>query len=216
MLNKALITAIILFGLFYVFCYSVIPVSLQLIFKVIPMILIIVLATTQNVPHIKKYKTLIIIGLIFCMIGDYTLRFFLFGLSSFLIGHIFYIFAFARTSERKVPVYAKVILLACGACMALLIAGTVFKSGEVVLGFAVCAYISVILIMGWTSFRTGSTLSLIGAMLFIASDSFLAVDKFVTPLPFSHEFIMLTYYSAQLLITLSIIQYAEIRSKVLQ
>jgi uncharacterized membrane protein YhhN len=100
--------------------------------------------------------------------------------------------------------------------MAVWIAGTVFSSGEIVLGIAVIAYISVILTMGWTAIRTGSTYATIGALLFISSDSYLAINKFVMPLPFSHEFIMLTYYSAQILIALSISQYSEIRSKVLQ
>ncbi len=38
---------------------------MKLIFKVIPMILIILLAATQKVLHTKKYQMLIIIGLIF-------------------------------------------------------------------------------------------------------------------------------------------------------
>lgn len=216
MAKKIIIACITVLGLYYIFFFSHITESMKLIFKVIPMILIILLAATQKVLHIKKYQMLIIIGLIFCMIGDYTLRWFLFGLTSFLIGHIFYIFAFAGTNTRKVPVSARILLLVYGLSMAIWIASTVFKSGETVLSIAVLAYISVILMMGWTSIRTGSTFATIGAMLFIASDSYLAINKFVMPLPFSHEVIMLTYYSAQLLIALSILQYSEIRSKVIQ
>ena len=100
--------------------------------------------------------------------------------------------------------------------MAIWIASTVFKSGETVLTFAVLAYISIILTMGWTAIRTGSPFAIIGALLFIASDSYLAINKFIMPLPFAHEVIMMTYYSAQILIALSILQYSEIRSKVVQ
>ncbi|MGA3601466.1 lysoplasmalogenase [Lysinibacillus agricola] len=214
--KKILLTCIMLFGLYYIFFFSQIAESLKLVFKVIPMLLIIILAATQKNLGIKKYQLLIVIGLVFCMVGDYTLQWFLFGLTSFLIGHIFYIFAFSSTNERQVPTWAKIVLLVYGASMAVWIVGTVFSSGDVVLGFAVIAYISVILTMGWTAIKTGSTFATIGALLFIASDSYLAVDKFVMPLPFSHEFIMLTYYSAQILIALSILQYSEIRSKVLQ
>ncbi|MDM5246129.1 MULTISPECIES: lysoplasmalogenase [unclassified Lysinibacillus] len=216
MSKKILIPFIILFGLYYIFFFSHIAESLKLVFKVIPMLLIIILAATPKNLGIKKYQLLIVIGLVFCMVGDYTLQWFLVGLTSFLIGHIFYILAFSSTNERQVPTWAKIVLLVYGGSMAVWIVGTVFSSGEVVLGFAVIAYISVILTMGWTAIRTGSTLATIGAMLFIASDSYLAIDKFVMPLPFSHEFIMLTYYSAQILIALSILQYSEIRSKVLQ
>ncbi|WP_068985942.1 lysoplasmalogenase [Lysinibacillus xylanilyticus] len=216
MSKKILLTLIMLFGFYYIFFFSQIAESLKLVFKVIPMLLIIILAATQKNLGIKKYQLLIIIGLVFCMVGDYTLQWFLIGLTSFLIGHIFYIFAFSSTNERQVPTWAKIVLLVYGASMAVWIVGTVFSSGDVVLGFAVIAYISVILTMGWTAIKTGSTFATIGALLFIASDSYLAVDKFVMPLPFSHEFIMLTYYSAQILIALSILQYSEIRSKVLQ
>ncbi|MGE7929772.1 lysoplasmalogenase [Lysinibacillus xylanilyticus] len=216
MSKKVLLAFIILFGLYYIFFLSHIPESLILIFKVIPMLLIIILAATPKNLGIKKYQLLIVIGLVFCMVGDYTLQWFLIGLTSFLIGHIFYIFAFSSTNERQVPTWAKIVLLVYGASMAVWIAGTVFSSGEIVLGIAVIAYISVILTMGWTAIRTGSTFATIGALLFISSDSFLAINKFVMPLPFSHEFIMLTYYSAQILIALSISQYSEIRSKVLQ
>ncbi|PJO41368.1 lysoplasmalogenase [Lysinibacillus xylanilyticus] len=216
MSKKVLLAFIILFGLYYIFFLSHIPESLILIFKVIPMLLIIILAATSKNLGIKKYQLLIVIGLVFCMIGDYTLQWFLIGLTSFLIGHIFYIFAFSSTNERQVPTWAKIVLLVYGASMAVWIVGTVFSSGEIVLGIAVIAYISVILTMGWTAIRTGSTYATIGALLFISSDSYLAINKFVMPLPFSHEFIMLTYYSAQILIALSISQYSEIRSKVLQ
>ncbi|MGE7912012.1 lysoplasmalogenase [Lysinibacillus xylanilyticus] len=216
MSKKVLLAFIILFGLYYIFFLSHIPESLILIFKVIPMLLIIILAATSKNLGIKKYQLLIVIGLVFCMVGDYTLQWFLIGLTSFLIGHIFYIFAFSSTNERQVPTWAKIVLLVYGASMAVWIAGTVFSSGEIVLGIAVIAYISVILTMGWTAIRTGSTFATIGALLFISSDSYLAINKFVMPLPFSHEFIMLTYYGAQILIALSISQYSEIRSKVLQ
>jgi len=214
--KKILLTCIILFGLYYIFFFSHITESLLLIFKVIPMLLIIILAALPKNLGVKKYQLLIIIGLVFCMIGDYTLQWFLIGLTSFLIGHIFYIFAFFSTNERQVPTWAKIVLLVYGVSMAVWIAGTVFSSGEVVLGIAVIAYISVILMMGWTAIRTGSKFATIGALLFISSDSYLAINKFVMPLPFSHEVIMLTYYSAQILIALSIFQYSEIRSKVLQ
>ncbi|WP_337991827.1 lysoplasmalogenase [Lysinibacillus sp. JNUCC 51] len=214
--KKVLLAFIILFGLYYIFFLSHIPESLILIFKVIPMLLIIILAARPKNLGIKKYQLLIVTGLVFCMVGDYTLQWFLIGLTSFLIGHIFYIFAFSSTNERQVPTWAKIVLLVYGASMAVWIVGTVFSSGEIVLGIAVIAYISVILTMGWTAIRTGSTFATIGALLFISSDSYLAINKFVMPLPFSHEFIMFTYYSAQILIALSISQYSEIRSKVLQ
>lgn len=46
----------------------------------------------------------------------------------------------------------------------------------------------------------------IGAVLFIISDSLIAVDKFFVPLTYRTSLIMITYYLAQLGITLSILE----------
>lgn len=212
MLQKVLITFILGFGLFYIFFISLIPNSFILIFKIIPMLLLIGLAISQRANNISKYKLLLIIGLIFCMIGDYAIaKVFEYGLLSFLIGHVFYISAFSTAHERKVPTAAKIPLLLFGIAMAFWIGGTLFSTDDTVLGIAVIAYMAVILAMGWSSIRTNSNFALIGALLFIASDTVLAINKFVIDIPYSHQLIMLTYYAAQLFITLSISQYSAIQ-----
>lgn len=53
---------------------------------------------------------------------------------------------------------------------------------------------------------TLSTLSLyLGGILFATSDGLLALDRFVTPLAHSQILVMTTYYAAQLLIALSVV-----------
>lgn len=213
MQQKLLLALILLFGLFYVFFFDLIDSSLKMVFKLIPMILIILLALSTNAKNVPRYKLLVIIGLIFCAIGDYALQWFIIGLTSFLIGHVFYIAAFRTTSEATTPKYVKVGLLLYGLLMGGWIGSTVYSDGDTVLAIAVWVYMAVILTMGWTSFRTKSRFAIIGAALFIASDSILAINKFVLDVPFSHELIMFTYYGAQLLIALSIAQYSDYRSK---
>lgn len=44
-----------------------------------------------------------------------------------------------------------------------------------------------------------------GSLLFILSDFVIAIDKFRHPVPYSHPVIMVTYYAAQLGITLSVV-----------
>lgn len=44
-----------------------------------------------------------------------------------------------------------------------------------------------------------------GALLFCISDFTIAVNKFTHPVPYSHTIIMVTYYAAQMLIALSVI-----------
>ncbi|MER2038318.1 MAG: lysoplasmalogenase [Solibacillus sp.] len=202
------------FGIYYVFFFQTIDSSVKMVFKLIPMILLIALAFTTRVQLKAPYYWLISIGLIFCAIGDYTLQWFIVGLSFFLTGHIFYIFAFRSTQEAKTPLSVKILLGLYGAFMVYWIAGNVFQKGDTVLAIAVIAYILVILTMGWTSFRTGCKYAIIGACLFIISDSILATNRFMFDVPYAHELIMFTYYGAQFFLMLSISQYFNTRNSV--
>ena len=215
-MRNVLLSLFTLFALFYVFFLNVLDEQWYMLFKLIPMILLLVLAFTTTTNHTKRYKLLVSIGLVFCAIGDYTLQWFLIGLSSFLIGHIFYIFAFRSTNEASTPLFTKIGLSVYGLVMAFWIAGSLFITNDYVMAVAVIAYICVILTMGWMSFRTGTIWAIVGALLFIASDSVLAVNKFTISVPFSHEIIMFTYYGAQLCFVMSIVKYDELRSKVVQ
>ncbi len=210
-MRNMLLMLAVLSGLYYVFGFDTIPAETKMVFKLFPMILIILFALSTRIRS-PRYYVLICTGLIFCAIGDYTLQWFIIGLISFLIGHIFYIAAFSEGKEH-VPNRVKAILLFYGAFMAAWMCSTLSTQGETVLAVAVFAYISVILGMGWMSFKTGSLYAKIGATFFILSDSILAVNKFITDIPFSHELIMITYYSAQIFISFSITQYYEIRNK---
>ncbi len=50
---------------------------------------------------------------------------------------------------------------------------------------------------------------LLGGILFATSDALLALDRFVTPLAHSQILVMTTYYAAQLLIALSVVDSHE-------
>lgn len=213
MTRKVLVLLFFGLGLYYVFFFHTIDSSLKMVFKLLPMILLIGLAFTTKVPIKSPYYWLISIGLIFCTIGDYTLQWFIIGLSFFLTGHIFYIFAFRSTNEAKTPLYVKIILAVFGAGTMFWIAGSLFQKGDTVLAIAVTAYILVILTMGWTAFRTGCVFAIIGAALFITSDTILAINRFMFDVTYAHELIMFTYYGAQLFLMLSIAQYFRNSSK---
>ncbi|MEK4423861.1 lysoplasmalogenase [Solibacillus sp. FSL K6-1523] len=216
MARKVLISLFLIFGIYYVFFINSIDPSVVMLFKLIPMLLLITLAFMTKLPTKLPYHWLISIGLIFCAIGDYTLQWFIVGLCFFLIGHIFYIFAFRTTNNAKPPLFVQILLGAYGLFMVVWIAGSVFKGGETILAIAVVAYMMVIFLMGLTSFRTGSPFAITGALLFIASDSVLAINKFMFDVAYSHQLIMFTYYGAQFFFMLSIVQYFNIRNKVVQ
>ncbi|MER2049813.1 MAG: lysoplasmalogenase family protein, partial [Solibacillus sp.] len=81
MARKVLILLFFGLGLYYVFFFESIDSSLKMVFKLLPMIFLIVLAFLTKV-HVKSpYYWLISIGLIFCAVGDYTLQWFIIGLS---------------------------------------------------------------------------------------------------------------------------------------
>ena len=216
MVNKILLALITLFSIIYIFRIGIEDSELIMLFKLIPMIFIITLALLTKAPRAKTYYTLISIGLVFCAIGDYTIQWFIVGLIFFLIGHLFYIAAFLSAKEQQSPKSLLAGLILYGTVMAIIIAGGLWQDGDVIMAIAVTGYISVILTMGWTAWRTKSNYAMIGAILFIISDSVLALNKFTVAIPAASEIIMITYYSAQVLLALSISQYSVTRNKVIQ
>ena len=216
MLRNTLLIIFFVFALFYIFFIDVISIESKMIFKLIPMLTLIIIAITTKVHLSTSYKTLLCIGLIFCSIGDYSLQWFIIGLSSFLIGHVFYILAFHQTNERSIPTYIKILLALYGLTMIIWVSGTLWQRADFILAIAVTVYILIILTMGLMSFKVGSSFAIIGALLFICSDTVLAINRFIYPIEYSHQLIMFTYYGAQLLLALSIAKYNEAQQKVVQ
>lgn len=204
MWNKILAVLIAVMGFIYIFFIPADPVSTKIVFKLIPMLLIILFAFMQPAGESKKYKVLIITGLVICMFADGLIYWFIIGLITFLIGHIWYIFAFRNIKAATIPKWAVILLLAYGITMIIWIAGNLWSKGEIILAFAVILYIAVILLMAWNAFQTANKFAIIGAILFVFSDSILAINRFIVEVPFSHAFIMISYYGAQFLFAYSI------------
>jgi len=168
----------------------------------------------------KPFHRIIILGLMFSMGGDIFLMFksedmFIFGLGSFLIAHIFYIVAFARNvsvSPIRVSAGHKIAIsvpfIAFVMVFLMLLKGYMLGNEKTEPLFPpVVVYASVIGCMGalaaWR-FRATSAASfrlvLAGALLFILSDSTIAVNKFISPVPQASLIVMGTYIAAQYLI----------------
>jgi alkenylglycerophosphocholine/alkenylglycerophosphoethanolamine hydrolase len=204
MARKLLVLAIIAMGIIYIFFIPEDPVGFKILMKLIPMALIILFALTTHALVSTIYKRIIITGLFVSMIADGVIYWFLAGLITFFIAHIFYIFAFRRESRKPVPKFVAGLLILYGVLMAVWIAGSQFMLGETVLGVAIIAYIFIILMMGWMAIRTRLKLAIVGALLFMISDSVLAIDRFVYTIPYRDAFVMVTYYAAQIFIAASI------------
>lgn len=204
MIQKLLIAAITMMGIIYIFFIPSDPVGFKIFMKLIPMALIILLAVSMPSLVSSTFKRIIIMGLFICMIADGVIYWFLAGLVTFFVGHIFYIFAFRHAARQPVPKPVAVLLILYGAGMSIWIAGSQFAIGENVLGVAIIAYIFIILLMGWMAIRTRLKLAITGAVLFMLSDSVLAINRFVYEIPFRDAIVMITYYGAQVFIAASI------------
>jgi uncharacterized membrane protein YhhN len=147
-------------------------------------------------------------ALVFSLAGDVFLmlpgNYFIPGLASFLVAHIFYIALFRQGQEWFPSKQALVGVLAVGAVMYSIVWGGL---NDPVLKIAVAAYVTVISLMAAQAIGrasvTGDAASrwvAVGACVFMVSDSLIAINKFVTPVALSSLWILATYYCAQMLI----------------
>lgn len=141
----------------------------------------------------------------FLMYDSISSNYFFLGLVSFLTAHILYCAVFFRRWNKiNSSAFWSVltILILYGLVLFLQLKHSL---GELL--FPVIIYVSAILLMALTAFKRNNRVTkesfklvFIGALLFIASDSILAINKFLNAVPYSHILVMGTYASAQFLI----------------
>jgi len=185
-----------------------------------PILLALFLLNAKNNP--SREKLFLIGALIFSLAGDVFLMFrredlFVFGLASFLIGHIAYILSFnGRIKAAHVSLVQKILtslpfIVFVLAFLWILHPYIVGKPETEPLFAPVSVYASVIALMGFTSFLRKKGVSDFGfwavfggAVLFMISDSCIAINKFIMDeqMPYKGLVIMSTYGIAQYLMTL--------------
>lgn len=156
------------------------------------------------------------LGLVFSLLGDIFLlrpdRAFLAGLAAFLLGHVFYIIGF--NSRPFVWSPAMLLPLAGILLISFLIGQSILRGLKRGKTFSrmkapVLAYmtaISLMVLSAWICFFRpdwsiqGATLSSLGAVSFLASDSILASDRFVRQRRWAGVALMITYHLGQVLI----------------
>ena len=166
-------------------------------------------------------KKILLTALTLSWIGDIILLFadkgelyFIGGLIAFLFSHIFYIVLF----NKQLKIYLKkskiiywigitIIIIYLIGMMVLLMPNL----GNLLLPVFVYAMtISIMLLFALKGFmnwhKPANSYILIGAIIFVASDSILAFDKFYAPIQYSSFFIMITYLTAQYLIVMGILK----------
>jgi len=172
--------------------------------------LIIAVAAVAAAPIPAVYKTLVLAGLAFSLLGDIALMFpekwFTAGLVVFLAAQVSYILAFKPLPGHSVSPATFLPYVLFGLLMFFLLAP---KLGPMKL--PVFIYIAAITLMaGLAAARfidragTKPLLAFVGAVLFLISDSVLAYDRFARKVPGARIIILGTYFPAQLLIALSV------------
>lgn len=155
----------------------------------------------------------LIVGLIFGWLGDVFLmigregKWFILGLGSFLIGHIFYIVTFLLSIPNLLNFSLLGFLYIIPAAFIALYVLYKVKGKMGDMTKPVLVYMGVIFLMGFSAvlrYAGDQGLSfflvLIGSILFILSDGFIALDKFNKKIKHVHVYIMSTYAIAQLFI----------------
>jgi len=179
---------------------------------IIPILLLIYYSHIKQ--SVNGFHRMIMAALVFSWGGDVLLQFtsfnetfFLAGLGSFLVAQLMYLIAFFSTPGRnKVVIGPKAWLL-----LPIIAYGTgllyYLWDGLEEMRIPVLAYAIVILTMLSAALnRTGKVnhlsylLVLIGAMLFVLSDSLIAIDRFKVSFSLARIAIMSTYITAQYLI----------------
>lgn len=176
-------------------------------------------ATAQTPSAIKPFT---IAALFFSIAGDTLLMFvssnevfFLLGLSAFLMAHIFYIISFHKIKVREQVIgkwpWAIVVLIYYFFIISFLLP----RLGEMKIPVLVYGLVISFMLYAATllyDLKDNKTARYIltGALLFVISDSVLAINKFHTAFAWSGWVIMITYLAAQYLLVKGLVRYIQL------
>ena len=201
-MKKLVLSACVLFfAVWAVFAQQQERVISYQVLKPLTTVLIIALAFLSVTGNNKTYSRRLITALGFCLLGDVFLlqeQYFLFGLVSFLVAHLIFIYAFSSVYgfyKNVVPLL--ILVLVCTPYFLYLLPGLHN------LTLPVSIYMMALLIMNWQAIglfrrnrQQGYFLIAIGSLLFTLSDSMLAFAKFLQGFMFSDGLILGTYWAA--------------------
>ena len=161
-------------------------------------------------PRVDDVRAWFVTALVLSLLGDIFLMLpsdrFVAGLSAFLLGHIAYVVGLNRHGGSVAELASRPFQwLPSPRCW--LRGSSVPRSpgGDRELVGPLVAYMGVIAAMVTCAVATGITLAVIGAVLFMASDSLIAETRFVGPRSWGAVAIMVTYHLGQAGLTLSLV-----------
>lgn len=194
--SRALLAVAAVAAIIYFARMSAGPPGLLVALKPVPVLALAAWAW----PGAARAGRWIAVGLLVCAVGDVLLALdaFTAGVAAFLVAHLFFVAAFLAQTRRPRLLRALPFLAWGGGAFALL---------APVLGrslWPVAAYMLTICTMMWRAAALPGAdgvpprqawWALVGAMLFGASDTLLALNRFHTPWPDAPYLVMLTYWA---------------------
>lgn len=176
------------------------PLSWML--KLLPIIVLLHFSWKRIRVTKEPAHKLFIVGLAFSAFGDFYLGYdpvnwFVLGLGSFLVAHLFYIFSLKPILPKaEIIKRLPVIVLYCIYGVGMF---SFIYAGLRELFIPVFVYMTVLLLMGITTLlsQKSNKWLIIGGISFILSDSLIGLDKFYHEIPYVSAWIMSTYYLAQ-------------------
>ncbi|WP_148707317.1 lysoplasmalogenase [Chitinophaga skermanii] len=187
------------------------PVEIRYITKPGLMIVLAIYYWMQVGHSAYRSRNLVFAALIFSWWGDVLLLledktglYFMLGLASFLLAHVMYIFFFAKSRLPKSFIghnnllWVAIVLLYAGALVAFLLPHLGDMTIPVMIYALTIATMLAMSIFSYAHIKEGfSAFFIVGASLFVISDSLLAINKFYQAFPGGGVLVMLTYGLAQ-------------------
>ncbi len=194
---RSKILQIILIIIFVIDLFLIFSNQTELRFFTKPLLLpILILMYFSQVNSAKtQLDKFFLAGLTLSFFGDLFLLFnwgFLPGLGSFLLAHVFYIISFRKKIQNSIWKFW-IFILSLYASILLVFLFPYLKEMKI----PVLIYAVVISVMMFSSIKTNNRNLMIGALLFLISDTLLSVNLFLKPLMILNLLVMITYVLAQ-------------------
>jgi uncharacterized membrane protein YhhN len=184
---------------------------IKYIFKPLTTVLILIIALTGGAKSARAYKTAVVVGLVFSLIGDVLLMLpmdlFMFGLISFLIAQVCYIVAFTSGKGFSFKLPSLLVTLVYGIIVYLMLSANL---GD--MRVPVIIYMIVIFTMVWQAWERkqafgdrAALFAFIGAALFVLADTSLAMNRFRGEFAAERALTLVLYFTAQGFIVSSVV-----------
>ena len=175
-----------------------------------PLTMLLAIAFVLRSHRVSGQNGLLVAALAAALAGDVLLmlpaNLFIAGLAGFLLAHLCYLALFRQRVDWFPDRGVLALALGVGAVMLTILWGSLRAP---LLQAAVGAYVLVICLMAAQAIgRAGvlqersATLVAVGACVFMLSDTLIAINRFIVPLPAAGLWVLSSYYVAQILIVL--------------